>query len=436
MAFLHTKSGNSFVIRPSREFIEGKGKTRAEISKSIKDDAQNYGDFCHIKELDGNYAVAFNGSKGCLLGESIARYFDYPKNLIWCEEIHPINAKKKDGKEPKRVVAVVIILDGLIMLDTEMTASTLAADISLSLGTGKKFIVRTFGNVPIKEEDVSVSVKEDDKEDDVDTDQDVVYLSEERVETFLELKAGILELIEPHPEDYLKSLYKATSDAGLASKTWLYLLMVLAVTVAGYWIYHESIKKPTIVIIDNFLEYRQQLMSPDPYNILIAAVNKGLDVYDLSQWELKTITLSGNEGVNYIVSSSSPNYQNLAEFAINNQFTLNVEGTEAGLDYRIPAELSKRTDMDKQVQLESILYPITDSIFINPIFKLTSISPKISSGFHKTQDLEILVSDASFNDIIWLAEHFKNTPTVLSSFQFTAKGFSLSGSIKFKIYGY
>ena len=417
MAFISTDNSDiEFVVNPVREYSAATG--RAQLLREIRDKTQEYGDFCHVRKLNDGYAIAYSHDRGYLLGESVARHFDYPENLIWCENIG--NDRQDDAR-----IAIVIVRNQKIMLDAELPATVVADDIGMGIGAGDEvFDIYTYGEVPVKQSTESA-------------DSNDMVIDPARTGNFVTLNQGIINLITPDKSDRLSSPAKAVTRAGLVSHAWKYAVGLAALSASVYWgfIYTPPPpQKQVIKVVDNYKSYRVALQSISPSNALLLLGNDYLRLLTLSRWELATMQISDDMRTGYSLRSSVPDYQQAADFAESFDSTFAIKQRGIVLRKSLPDNLA-RAEPKKMVSLDELTINLLNDLSLNP--NLSASLGKYSGNDHyRKRQLSLSAQKISHADLVWLASILDGRPVNLNSASFSVSRFSFSGDITLTLFGY
>lgn len=415
MAFIASSANTDieFVIKPVRE--HSIASSRAQILDEIRSRIKEYGDFCHVRRINDGYTITYNQDQGYLLAESIARYFDYPENLVWCEQINNIS-------EDQTRVVIVVIRNHRIMLDTEMLASAVADDIAISIGDGDEvFDIYTHGDVPIKHSPETA-------------DSHDIVIEPSRTANFVTLTHSILDLIVPNSSDYLSPATKAVSNAGFVSHTWKYTLGLALLSAVGYWLFIYTPLERQIISVDNYKSYRMALQSIAPSHSLLLLANDYSRLLHLSRWELAQMNIADGNSVGFILRSSEPDYQQAADFAKVFDSTFTVRQRDVLLT-KTRSDRLTRAKLDKMVSIDDLSIRLLDELSLNP--HLTASLGEIRRiGQHQKRTLNLQVHDISYADLIWLAKILDGRPINLDIASFSVNGFTFSGQINLTLLGY
>ena len=417
MAFLSTtRSDIELVINPVRE--QSIASSRTQILGEIRLRVREYGDFCHVRQADDGYTITYSHEQGYILAESIARHFEYPENLLWCEHIG------KTHEDDSRV-AIVIIRNHKIMLDTEVAAAALADDIVMSIGGGDEiFDIYTYGDVPIQNPAESV-------------DGSDIVIEPSRTGNFITLSHSIIEQLVLNPVDYLSAPAKAVNNAGLVSHTWKYALGLALLSAVGYWVFIYTPPPPpkqVITVVDNYKSYRVALQSISPSNTLLLLANDYLRLLTLSRWELATMQITDDKSTGYNLQSSVPDYQQAADFAESFGSTFSIQEGAILLTKSPPDDLT-RAEPETMVPLDELTYKLLNELSLNP--NLTASPGKYSSNDHyRKRQLSLSAQQISHADLVWLAGILDGRPVNLNSARLSVNQFSFSGEIILTLFGY
>ena len=417
MAFISTDNSDiEFVVNPVREYSAATG--RAQLLREIRDKTHEYGDFCHVRKLNDGYAIAYSHDRGYLLGESVARHFEYPENLIWCENIG------KDRQDDARIV-IVIVRNQKIMLDAELPATMVADDIGMGIGAGDEvFDIYSYGEVPIKQSTESA-------------DSNDMVIDPARTGNFVTLNQGIINLIIPDKSDRLSSPAKAVTRAGLVSHVWKYAVTLAALSVSVYWgfIYTPPpLQKQVITVVDNYKDYRVALQSISPSNALLLLGNDYLRLLALSRWQLATMQITDNKIMSYSLRPSVSDYQQAADFAESFDSTFAIKERDIVLTKSLSDNLT-RAEPKQIVSLDELTIKLLNDLSLNP--NLSASLGKYSSNDHYRKcQLSLSARQISHADLVWLASILDGRPVNLNRASFSVSRFSFSGDITLTLFGY
>jgi hypothetical protein len=413
MSHITRNNGDYFVIKPLRETIEAKG--RSELLKHLRNGIREYGDYCHVREVaPDTYSLTYDQESGALLGEAIADYFNYPENLLWCEELESADSKTKR-------VAIVVIRDYQVKLDAEVPATAVADDISLSLGgdLSKQFDVYVHGNVPVK-----ATINEASFND--------VTLDSRRLKSFTVLEEGLIDRLEVKDKYLLTSPRKALKNAGFKSYK---LVLFIAATVLASAMYHYITYEPPenkVVVVDDFKEYRESLNQLHPSQELLSFINYYSKTIDLSSWNIERVFGNGNL-LSFTLSSTFKNYKELQHFAASNNGRLTLENGKAVL--ALPINSSTRPNHNLIAPEFDITSDIAQRLSFNPSFNVTTDTLS-STKYFKSREILVEFSSATATDLLWLAKSLDGMPLTFLELDSTINQvFLISGHIRFKTFG-
>ena len=416
MAFIASSADTDieFVIKPVRE--HSRASSRAQILGEIRSRVKEYGDFCHVRQINDGYTITYNQERGYLLAESVARYFDYPENLVWCEHIG-------ETSEGESRFAIVIIRNHRIMLDTEMLATAVADDIVISIGGGDEiFDIYTYGDVPIKHSPETAGAHD-------------IVIEPSRTANFVTLSYSILDLIVPNRLDALSSATKAVTNAGFVSHTWKYTLALALLSTAGYWWFmQEPPPEKQTITVDNYKSYRMALQSIAPSHSLLLLANDFSRLLHLSRWEIAQMKIADSNSVDFILRSSEPDYQQAADFAKVFDSTFTVQQRDIILTKTHSDKLA-RAKLDKMIAIDDLSIKLLDDLSLHP--QLTaSLGKQTSNGHYQTRALNLQAQAISHADLIWLANILDGRPINLDIASFSVNGFTFSGRLNLTLIGY
>lgn len=273
MALLKTKQGDDILLVPYRFEVEA--KSRSTLVKAIKETAETLGDareFCAVEQLDGGgYAVALHDQQGYILAESVWRHFDYPENLIWCEQL--------SDEDSDRVI-IVIVKDNRIHLDGEIPLTALNQDIATSIGDGdQRFSIYTHGDVPLVSNN--------------DGEFGKVALDRDRVTSFTELERSLVTVIDWNSSDKTHRISKSVSMAGLPNRAPFWLIGIVVTSMVLKLVLFAPKPEVETVVNDPFNEYRKALIdSPSVEAIAMEVIDRVALTSQLTTW--KVVGLGSN----------------------------------------------------------------------------------------------------------------------------------------------
>ena len=417
MAFIATHNSDiEFVIKPVREYSTA--TSRAQILREMRSKTREYGDFCHVRPINDGYTITYNHDRGYLLGESVARYFEYLENLIWCEHI----GKDRQGEAR---VAIVIVRNHKIMLDAELPATVVADDIGMSIGAGDEvFDIYTYGDVPIKSSAESADFND-------------IVIEASRTGNFVTLNHGIIDLIIPHKSDCLSSPAKAVTKAGLVSHVWKYALSLAVLSATAYWGFFYTPPPPqkqVVTVVDNYQNYRVALQSISPANMLLSLSNDYIRLLALSRWELTQMRITDGGNVDYVFRSAVPDYQQAADFVDSFESTFAIQQRDIVLTKSLPANLA-RSKLEKMVSLDELSIKLLDDLSLNPNL-MASLGEYSTNDHYRKRRLSLNAQAINHADLIWLASLLDGRPVNLNSATFSVNRFYFSGEIILTLFGY
>lgn len=415
MAFIASSANTDieFVIKPVRE--HSTASSRAQILSEIRSRVKEYGDFCHVRQINDGYTITYNHDQGYLLAESIARHFDYPENLVWCEKI------EKTSEDQSRVV-IVVIRNHRIMLDTEMLATAAADDIAISIGDGDEiFDIYIHGDVPIKNSPETAGTHD-------------IVIESSRTAKFVTLTHSVDDLIVLNRSDYLLPVAKAVSNAGFVSHTWKYSLGLALLSAVGYWLFIFTPPERQIITVDNYKSYRMALQSIAPSHSLLLLANDHSRLLHLSRWELAQMNIADGNSVGFILRSSEPDYQQAADFAKVFDSTFTVRQRDIILT-KTRSDRLVRAKLDKMVSIDDLSIRLLDDLSLNPHLT-ASLGETSKTGQYQTRALNLQAEAISHADLIWLANILDGRPINLDVASFSVNGFTFSGQINLTLFGY
>jgi hypothetical protein len=368
-----------------------------------------------VRQINDGYTITYNQERGYLLAESVARYFDYPENLVWCEHIG-------ETSEGESRFAIVIIRNHRIMLDTEMLDTAVADDIVISIGGGDEiFDIYTYGDVPIKHSPETAGTHD-------------IVIEPSRTANFVTLSHSILDLIVPNRLDALSSVTKAVTNAGLVSHTWKYTLGLALLSAVGYWLFIYTPPDRQVITVDNYKSYRMALQSIAPSHSLLLLANDFSRLLHLSRWELARMSIADGNSANFTLRSSEPDYQQAADFAKVFDSTFTVRQRDILLTKTRSNRLA-RAKLDKMVSIDDLSIKLLDDLSLHPQLTASLGEIRIAGQFH-TRALNLQAQAISHADLIWLANILDGRPINLDIASFSVNGFTFSGRLNLTLYGY
>jgi hypothetical protein len=419
MPYIKIPNGNRFVIRPFREYVPAERNVRSLISRTIRDNSKEYGSFCSIRKIADEYSITYSQDSGVLLGESIARYFDYKPNILWCEEV-------ETNSQSEKKVAIVVVRNGRIMLDAEMPATAVSEDIGIGIGNGdEKFSIYTFGDVPVQEYESPGGFN-------------CVRIEEKRTESFTVLKSGILELLEPSKEDFLFTPNKALDIAGFKSHSLLYTLLTIVLIVGFYWLAIYEPKKEEVVIVDNYISYKQSINTIAPSDQLISIASRMIDIWSIPSWKMKVMTMDKGGNTVYLLEPQSGTDISLRDVAAKVKsmgFSVEPEKENLKLKESLAQRLPKRSGQYHIASLSDSVYDLSSSLAKHDSLRVY-IDTLVAGEYHRQRHISFIINGFTLPDFYWLAVELDGYPARIEELVLSEDSFMFKGNIKIIVYGY
>ena len=252
MSTLIRSDGTQFVMQAYRELLSAKKKS--QIVQEVRLLAEHQGQYVRLfNKGQSQYQAVFSTEPGCLLGESIWRYFNKPENLIYCEAL-PDSAQ----------ILVVVVRQGSVYIDSQMLASSLQSEL-LPLMTGDlRYRIITSGNVPLRKAESFGTFR----------------FPKDLIEDFKILKEPLFPILPAVKSLQLLPLPLALKaerlNIGLSTSTVIVLVLVLIVI--GWWALtpeQQDVSSPPMVLekLGNpYAAYLNALSSPAPDQQLLEMV--------------------------------------------------------------------------------------------------------------------------------------------------------------------
>ncbi len=408
--------GCSFVLRPFRQQLAA--TSRRDLSRQLKEITVAHGNYCHIqRELNREFVVAVHDTAGQLLGETIARHFDYPAYLVWCEIAGDESAVNEETQ-----VLTVVISGGRVQVDKLVPLAELSAELALALKQdGQRYQCVIDHRLPISGEPVSTSVA-------------TLIIDPEWVGDLTQPDTPLFSVISIDEADALRSPVDAVAQAGFRSYIPYITAAVLFLVITA--IVYMAPSKPTsvAVVTDPFSSYRTAMQTPAPTAQILAMLDNAVTTFSLHRWAVAGINLTPSGQTLVLVPVSKLASQgDLLVWGEARHWSPVFKGTSA--EITVPTVVSSRPAMDVITPLPEAVARFADAIVINPALSLT-MNEHSQQQQIATQSVSVSLNGAAWSDLVFIAQAIDGLPATLNSGLIKNDAFELSGLLTFTFYGY
>ena len=411
MASIAREDGAQFVIQAYREQISCQKKTI--LSQKLRLLTEQYGNFVRVyRKSADNFDLALSRDPGYLLGESIRAYFDYPDNLIFCEQL------------PDRNQAIVVVVrGGAILLDTKIDLAQLTSELLPFIADEYQYDYVLYGNIPVTTEEDS---------------ETKMTLPEGSYRSFRELDSGVFAALPAKPEFQLCDIYSALKDIKFNNSPIMMVLIGLAAVIVigiAYLILKpaatpkQKVHKPKISI---YQRYNQALTTAPPEAILNEMSSTIEDLYFAPGWELRSVHYAnGSYSARY--STQNGSVERLDEWAKENKFGFTL--ASSGVVITVRSQLAGRSRPENVYQINEVVELLIDETDELLGGKSVSLTQKIGHGKLGEQHLTIRFSEASPELLRLIGQELYELPVRIEGIQANITNGLVSGTITLSVWG-
>jgi hypothetical protein len=419
MPILRRDDGSQFIIHPYREIL--KVERNRTLKRKIRMLAREYGNNLRIfQTTDPNkIEVVLSRDFGFLLGETVRNYFNKPSNLIYCEALFERN-----------VALMVIVKDGLILLDSRLTYSEVIEELA-SLGSAmQKYDIYVYGDVPLG------TNKEGDK---------YFVLEDQVVKSFNTLNESVLMHLSMDREVQLQPLELALTSPYLGTSKFGSIIagiFFIIIFFIGWQVYKSFLAEPikrqveAVKRAENpFLNFYLSLSKPYPKEQLIEFASMEKLVMSLPPgWGCKEINFDGNT-YNIEIVSEGGSMTMLRDWMKKRNFAFSFNMTS--MPITVPSKLKARPSSKVIYHLDDVLTILIDEI--NTVLtgmgnvKFEGMDNK---GSYKEARITIHVDNVFVGVLFLIGNELNKMPASIDSIKMVVADNSLyTGDIKIKVFG-
>ena len=411
MASIAREDGAQFVIQAYREQITCQKKTI--LSQKLRLLTEQYGHFVRVfRKSNDNFELALSRDPGYLLGETIRAYFDYPDNLIFCEQL-----------QDRQQAIVVVVRGGAILLDTKIDISQLTSELLPFIADEYKYSYIIYGNIPVTTED---------------GDDSKMQLPADSYLEFRELDRSIFSTLVASPSFQLQDIYNALKDIKFKNSPIMLVLLGLgAVIVIGLAVLifkpaETVVKKAKVPKVSIYQRYNMALTTPAPGAVLSEMSQVVEDLYFAPGWELKSVNYSnGSYSAKYATQNGS--VQRLDEWAQENKFSFALQGGGAVITTR--SHLSGRMRPKSVYQAEQIVELLIDETDQLLGAKSVSLGQEIGHGKLRERKLTMHFSRASPQLLTLIGQELYQLPIKVDGVKVNLTSGLVTGSVSLSVWG-
>jgi hypothetical protein len=419
MPILRRDDGSQFIIHPYREIL--KVERAGALKRKIRMLAREYGSNLRIFQTPdpNNIEVVLSRDFGFLLGETVWNYFKKPNNLIYCEALFERNS-----------ALMVIVRDGLILLDSRLTYSEIIDELA-SLGSAmQKYDIYVYGDVPL-----GTTSKEGDK---------YFALEDKWAKSFNTLNESVLMHLSMDREMQLQPLELALTSPYLGtSKVGPIIMAIFSIIIffIGWQVYQsflaEPIKRQVEAVKkaeDPFLNFYLSLSKPYPKEQLIEFASMEKLAMSLPPgWKCKEIKFDGAK-YNMEIVSGGGSMAMIRDWMKKHNFAFSFNTTN--IPITVPSKLKARPSSKVIYHLDDVLTILIDEI--NAVLtgmgdvKFEGMDTK---GGYKEARITIHVDKAFVGVLFLIGNELNKMPASIDSIKMVVADSLYSGDIKIKVFG-
>lgn len=406
MTILVRDDRTQFVLQPYRELLTF--RTAKLIIKEIRFLAQQNGQYVRLfKQKDRRYEAVFSRDPGCLLAESIWRYFNEPEELIYVEEL------------PDHQNAVVVIVHkGAILFDAKLPLNSLIDELSSLLTLKTKFNIYLYGNVPIAQA----------------AENDKVIFDEEHVLSFTRLQTSVVSEIDAHARLNLLPVEEAIAEQNFERNKIIasVCFAVVIISLLGGYAWYARTFTTVPVAKNPYSGYQSALRSPSPTKQLNELNNDCVQFYSMPGWVATHVNYN-ESGATVTVHSLGGTLTELLNWA--NGAGIQVKLTTHGAMLFMPTRIAERKTPTTIAPVTPTSAEIIDEMMQLFPGKSVAIESTHNHGVYKSIDLTITFSDIAPDILGLMGNALHQLPVQLKSISTQFNDGLLTGSVSIIVLG-
>ncbi|MBB72626.1 MAG: hypothetical protein CMF50_09540 [Legionellales bacterium] len=414
MPVITRDDGVSFAVYTYREIIAAKRPSL--LKRELEMLQEENGDYARFFGVDGgNIEAIFSREGGYLLAESVWEFFDQPENLLYCEAVG-------DGE----TVALVVIRDGNVALDSEVPVENLLDEFnSLSAGSNE-YDIYIYGDIPLAEE----------------PSEDHFSFDPSLVSSFNYLKESVFDQLEPNDELMLLPVAEAKREIDLSrSKTPLYIGILVVLLIGGYWFW-SSMDQPAPVIEqptqpqgpppNPYAAYISALETPAPDAIINKVTSIVRQLYSIPGWEASGIKVTP-ASVEVDLKEAGGTTDLLLAWVQQNNANFSAQSGKASLTYSL--DVANRDKPTKIYNAKDVVTQVYDSLRKVVAGSSVTIASPRDEGKYFATDMTVQFSEITPEIFELFANTLKGFPVVLKESTITLSSGLMSGTITISVLG-
>ncbi len=405
MATITRSDGVQFSLLSYRELLARKNVL--QLKQELRSIAQTNGQFARLFKKPGKRIEAvFSRDPGYLFGETVWQYFGKPDNLIFAEAL-----PETDN------ILVVIVADGVIHLDTQISANEMRQEL-LSLTAGEaRFSIKVYGEAPLAEIEAAYQF----------------VLDEAHVRSFTILTEPVFDQLPLDPELKLLGIEQAIQVARLNQYVPYAALGGLALAVMLIiWLIPKPTLAPNKPLLSPVQRFQQALNGPAPSAQLLDLSDRVKQSMGVAGWMPTSIKVSG-AGVKMLYHSLGATTENLYRWAkqAKSQMRLTSRGAQVAFPNTVPLRAKPLAIFKTQRVLSAL---IDRAMQIIP-GKSVSIGQITTYPIYHEAQVTITLNAISADVIALLGRALQNLPINLRDGEFSLEHGLLSGKLNLTVIG-
>jgi hypothetical protein len=402
-----TRSDNAeFIAQAYREFFSVRKFNL--LKRQVRDLAHNNGQFVRImRRAGGQYEVVFSFDPGFLLGESMASYFDHPKNLIYCEAIN------------QEEVLCVVINNYSVYIDGKFKYSELEEELALAINAGEdSYPVYVYGQALPLDEDGQISIFDPQKIASFHT------LSQSAFENLALDRAVQLFSLEEALQEH------AVNKSMIAGFITLFFIIIMVATVI---MRYQTPAPPQKAQEDPYQGYKTALVSPAPVQQLQLLKQQLMLTYTLPGWVATEISYQSNQ-MTLQLHSIGGYFSQLQHWSQKHQAHINLTSSVTELTLTA-ASLPSRQPPQVIYNAQQVTKRIIDNIIKLLPGQAINVQSIENQGRYKRIQVEISLQQVSPNLFNLICYGLLYLPVVLKEVKLTETQGLFSGRLTLTVLG-
>ena len=325
-------------------------------------------------------------------------------------------------------VALIVIRDGNVFLDTEVTLENLQMELeSLALG-GTAYQIKLFGHLPIGDE------------------RGQFQFPHQNVATITWLEASVYMQLTPKAEYALGSVAEAFASLGytkaVMKKVGIAIAVLAVIAVVVWWALKPAAAPPPPVVVegppppppDPYAAFKQALSTPAPDAVIADLINTISDAYTIPGWTPQSLTLSDNNMATVTLQQEGGNAGILLAWKRNHpDVQLSINTGQAVITY--PMQIEARSTPEVIYKLPDLLANFYDELNAKFPGSTVSVGAVQSEDHYKQSTFNISFNAQSPDSLLVLVDILKGLPLVLNTATMTINDGLISGQVTVELIG-